>query len=219
MHDIIHPRRPTRLPRARLLAIATLVGGALVAGCGGSSGRPTATAVGSATAATSSATRSTSSATGSRSSPTPAQYQRDEVAFARCMRSHGAPDFPDPQPGGGFSVHIPLSAGPAFQAAQAKCQKLLPNAGAGPAFSERALVQLRKLAVCMRQHRVPDFPDPRKAPPSGLPSPSQASPSKYSRIADYRGVLLEFPAALDTYSPAFEQALAACGGAFLNQPG
>jgi len=41
MQDNVHPTRLTRLPRARLLALATLMSGMLVAGCGGGSHSPT----------------------------------------------------------------------------------------------------------------------------------------------------------------------------------
>lgn len=103
------------------------------------------------------------------------------------MRANGVPNFPDPKPGGGF--RFPASPAPAFAAAQAKCQKLLPNGGAPPPFDPQALVQLRQIAICMRQHGVPDFPDPVRAPatgPSGLPGGG-------GRITDYRGVQLQFP--------------------------
>ncbi|MGA2929194.1 MAG: hypothetical protein ABSG43_25025 [Solirubrobacteraceae bacterium] len=123
------------------------------------------------------------------------------------MRANGVPNFPDPKPGGGF--RFPASPAPAFAAAESKCQKLLPNGGAPPPFDPQALVQLRQIATCMRHHGIPDFPDPVRAPttgPSGLPPGA-------NREADYRGVLLAFPATLDTSSPAFEQAATACGGA------
>ena len=48
MQDNIRPKRLTRLPRAWLLAVATLVSGAL-AGCGGGSHSPTAATRGRAT--------------------------------------------------------------------------------------------------------------------------------------------------------------------------
>jgi hypothetical protein len=58
-----------------------------------------------------------------------AQIKAQALAMARCMRTHGVPDFPDPQfqsaPGGGFGIRIggpgvdPKS--PAFQAAQKSC--------------------------------------------------------------------------------------------------
>ena len=44
---------------------------------------------------------------------------------------------------------------------------------------------------------------------------SEDAAERRGRIADYRGVLLQFRATLDTSSPAFEQAATACGGGFL----
>lgn len=228
----IHPKRLTRSPRVCVLALATLISGVLVAGCGGSSASPTAATAGGASTSASTAASSGAATTAGSTNTTGAGAMSSRstapgaggsaLAFAKCMRASGVPNFPDPQPGGGFFTAVGSGVNPyapAVQAAQAKCWKLAPNVGRGPAFSEQALVRLRRVAVCMRQHRVPDFPDPKRDPWNGLPSPSNASPNKYSRIADYRGVLLEFPATLNTYSPAFEQALKVCGGAFLNQPG
>jgi subtilase family serine protease len=49
MHDRLHPKRLTRLLRARLLALATFMSGVLVAGCGGSSYSPITATRGGAT--------------------------------------------------------------------------------------------------------------------------------------------------------------------------
>ena len=208
MHEGIHRRRPTRLKRARLFTIAAVASGFLVAGCGGSSPSATtgggASSTASAVANAGAATTSASSSPGS--SPSPAQPDQTLLNFARCMRANGVPNFPDPKPGGGF--RFPASPAPAFAAAKTKCQKLLPNGGAPPPFDPQALVQLRQIAICMRQHGVPNFPDPVRAPKTG---PSELPPGA-NRVADYRGVLLAFPATLDTSSPAFQQAAAACGG-------
>jgi hypothetical protein len=101
------------------------------------------------------------------------------IAFARCMRANGVPNFPDPGSNGGGGVQInasqssgsgqtltvngvPVSA-PAFQAANQKCQKDLPKGG-GPPISSAQLNRLRAgalaVARCMRAHGVPNFPDP-----------------------------------------------------------
>ena len=164
VYEGTHPERPIRPARARLFTIAAVASGVLVAGCGGSS--PSATTGGGASSTESAAANAgaatTSAASSQGSSPSPAQPDQNLLNFARCMRANGVPNFPDPKPGGGFS--FPASPAPAFAAAQAKCQKLLPNGGAPPPFDPQALVQLRQIAVCMRRHGVPDFPDP-----AGLP--------------------------------------------------
>jgi hypothetical protein len=51
-----------------------------------------------------------------------AAYQQ-EIAFVRCMRSHGMPDLPDPPPGG--SISVPKSSALASQAVDA-CKHLTP---------------------------------------------------------------------------------------------
>jgi len=73
--------------------------------------------------------------------PSPAQQakmQAQALKFSQCMRSHGVPNFPDPQfHGGGISIKIDANSGinprsPQFQAAQKACQADLPGK-AGPA--------------------------------------------------------------------------------------
>jgi hypothetical protein len=64
--------------------------------------------------------------------PSPAQQQQARthaLAFSACMRSHGEPNFPDPQFGSGGSVRIRIGRGsgldpslPQFQTAQKACQ-------------------------------------------------------------------------------------------------
>src|SRR5579863_6289502 len=78
---------------------------------------------------------------GARTPAQQAQAQAAALAFSKCMRSHGVPDFPDPQFGAGGSIRISLhaSAGsgsgssdldpdaPIFQKAQRTCSSLLPG--------------------------------------------------------------------------------------------
>ena len=87
--------------------------------------------------------------------------------YAKCMRSHGIKDFPDPQPNpGGQGGSFSYSSGPGsdlnhnetrFQAADRACQSLLPQQA--PASAQR-IAGLVKLAQCLRSHGFPDFPDP-----------------------------------------------------------
>lgn len=90
---------------------------------------------------------------------------RANIAFAQCMRTHGVPDFPDPQPGSNFSV----SGEPVGAAAQTPsgkayltCQHLLPNGSVATSspVSAQQLAEGVALAQCLRVHGEPAFPDP-----------------------------------------------------------
>jgi hypothetical protein len=208
--------------RARVLTAAALLIGALVAGCGGSSHSPTAAAVSdatssAATAATTSARSTTRSRAATSSGPSSPSSGSAALAFANCMRANGVPNFPDPQPGGGQLFEIPAGANPAapaFTAARAKCQKLLPNGGApgsGPPPSDQTLAKLVRIARCMRQHGISDFPDLRTSAPASLPP-------GIAEITNFDGAVLLFPQTLNTQAPAYRQALAACGAPPLGLP-
>jgi hypothetical protein len=49
--------------------------------------------------------------------------------FAQCMRAHGLPDFPDPDPNGGASVRGVDPNDPKFKTASEACKDLRPNGG------------------------------------------------------------------------------------------
>jgi hypothetical protein len=101
-----------------------------------------------------------------------------QYAAARCMRSHGVPNFPDPGPDGGNPVAatpgsntitiagIPFS-GPAFTNAEKVCDPL----GLGsprPAISEHQKEQLIAFAECMRHHGLTKWADPTFPPGGGI---------------------------------------------------
>ena len=132
------------------------------------------------------------------------------VAFSRCMRANGVPNFPDPSGGG---IHINASpgpggtntltvngvvvSGPAFKRAQAACNKYAP-AGGTPSAQQIAKVRQQALAMakCMRAHGVPDFPDPVvSVGPGGHGIAMQAGGP-----------------GIDPNAPAFQAAARACGG-------
>jgi hypothetical protein len=125
------------------------------------------------------------------------------------MRSNGVPNFPDPNPGGGFQFGAGIDpSSPAFRAAQAKCQKLMggpPGPGATTHPSAQTMAKLRKIAVCMRAHGVPRFPDPQTS------VPSNPSATGIREITDFDGAILLFPATINMQAPAYRQALTACG--------
>jgi hypothetical protein len=70
--------------------------------------------------------------------PTAAQQQA-MLRFARCMRSHGVPNFPDPQPGGALDLAQKVAApnSPQFKAADHTCRNFVPGAPIPAAPSAR----------------------------------------------------------------------------------
>jgi hypothetical protein len=90
----------------------------------------------------------------------------DQAAkYSQCMRKNGVPEFPDPvdgqiqlraTPGGGLDPDSPE-----FKRAQQACRDLAPSGaqgGAGPPAEVQK--QVLDYAKCIRQHGVPNFPDP-----------------------------------------------------------
>jgi hypothetical protein len=148
-------------------------------------------------------------ACGSSSKPPSAGGQRFAagIKYADCMRAKGVPNFPDPSAGGG--IQIPSGSGvnpvsPSFRAARASCAKLLPGGGPGHQHpSEHQIKLTLETSQCMRRHGISGFPDPTLNPPS--------SPAGYSAVIDRGGVVVAIPQTINTGSPGFEQAAAACG--------
>jgi hypothetical protein len=203
MRHSIHDKRLAP-PVTQLLISAALLSVALsVAGCGGST---------SPGVAQLSSTKSASRATlqgGGVSPKSPASLQQAMVAYAKCMRASGVPSFPDPTAGGGFIFHARAGIvnSPLFKAAQAKCHHLLPEGGpgSGPPPSPQTLARFLRIARCMRQHGVSNFPDPRST------APANPFGSGIAMLSDIEGVILLFPSTIDQQSPVFTQAAATCG--------
>jgi hypothetical protein len=108
-------------------------------------------------------------ACGGGSSPSGAsgstKYQQ-ALSYSQCMRSHGVPNFPDPNAAG----NIIQSAQPGQnadanssteQAADTTCRHFLPGGGSSNSNTPPQTVnQLLKIARCMRAHGLPNYPDP-----------------------------------------------------------
>ncbi len=167
--------------RATCLAVAVAAGCAvLVAGCGGVSLAPTST-------------------------------NASDVAlltkYSECMRSHGVSGFPDPSSTGqgdnsfgidGFNFNLPAGMNPqspAYESAAKTCQPLVAGGNGrqmSPAFVARAKRAALAHAQCMREHGVPNFPDPTiNAGGGGISQGSDAG-------------------AVDPRSPAFQNAEKIC---------
>ncbi len=160
MKGIAAPNPLRRHRRTAAAIIATAVLAVLAAACSGGS-RSSAGSGGAPNAG------------GSSSSPS-------AVAYSACMRSHGVPNYPDPDSNGQLPKETAQQLGVSpsqFNAAQRACQHLLPNTGSTGSFDQQeqqcytagncppALVQQmltvgRKFARCMRSHGVSNWPDP-----------------------------------------------------------
>jgi hypothetical protein len=132
-------RRPLILASAAVVVAAAF--SLLAAACGGGGSAGVASVASSTTAAT---------------TTTPARG----LAFPRCMRTNGVPNFPDvgkPTPQQlGVSEHQ-------FDAAVSACQQLLPHGGVAQETAQQKrtrLVDELSFARCMRSHGVGRFPDP-----------------------------------------------------------
>lgn len=91
-------------------------------------------------------------------------------AYARCMRTHGVPSFPDPHvsvssghAAVGFAVNPSQTGSPKFKSADKACSSILP--GPPSAAQQEAQQQAHKrgllaFAHCARTHGLRDFPDP-----------------------------------------------------------
>jgi hypothetical protein len=203
--------------RGKMLG-AALASGVLIAGCGGSSGTPTSSVGGASTAPSITAASTVASSAKTSRSAVPAADQ-SALAFARCVRANGVPNFPDPLPEHGLLFSTPgLDTGaPAVSNAMAKCKKLLPGGGPpGPGStthpSPQTLAKLVRIARCMRQHGISQFPDPATTVPS---NPSGAG---IREITDFDGAILLFPSSINMQAPAYRQALTACGAPPLGLP-
>jgi hypothetical protein len=164
-HWSMRARRRAGIRRAgvaskALCSVITLAGVALLAAGCGSSSDP-----GVAHLAADKGSGNTSSEGGGSHPESGASAQQKMVAFARCMRSHGATNFPEPAEG-----KLTLRGGPGqginpgsaqFEAAQKACQSLLPEGGKpSPQMRKQAEERALKFSACMRSHGEPDFPEP-----------------------------------------------------------
>lgn len=164
-----------------VLAVAAL---ALVAtGCGGGS---------AGVASVSSTTTPGGSSTNSSAQSAVARFQTP-LAYARCIRAHGVPNFPDPDSKGAFdkqALRNPTSS-PRYQTASESCHRRGSVLGPGVQPSHLGVQQmmndLLSFARCVRSHGVQNWPDP-SANAEGPDSPG---------FGDTPGVDTQSPQVLD----------------------
>jgi hypothetical protein len=137
--------------RAGIVAIALTSLTLLTARCSSGSSGPGVASVGSATATT--------------AQPSSGSGRNSSLAYAKCMRSHGLPNFPDPDGSGDFAMPGDISpTSPRYIAANKACQSLNSGSHLSPAKQAQMQSRLLAFAECMRTHGVPNYPDPTFGP-------------------------------------------------------
>ena len=141
--------RPSQTWAAAVVAV-----GVTAAACSGGSTSSTVSDAGSG------ATNTAAQAGGS-----PATELAKAVAYAQCIRSHGVPDWPDPEttPDGGYGFRtVGIDAeSPALQSALEACKSLYDWGGStGQQLTAEQQQAWLVWAKCIRSHGVPDFADP-----------------------------------------------------------
>jgi hypothetical protein len=168
------PRRPWPR-RAQVAAVITVMAAAalLAAACSGSP-----------------------SSTGSGGSPTAggSANSSSAVAYSRCVRSHGVPNFPDPDSNGQIPKEAVVRALREVSDSRAKaatnaCANLNPAGQGSPALTAQEQHDYLRAAACMRSHGITNLPDPTF--PGGH-------------------VNLPIPSSIDTKSRQFAQAAQTC---------
>ena len=120
--------------------------------------------------------------------------------YSDCMRAHGVPSFPDPSVGGGFPLRTSgiNEQSPAFESAQKACAALEPGGNTRPPIPAAQQAGMVAKARCIREHGVPNFPDPT------------FGPGGEGAGVDFQG---------NESSPAFQHAAKACARVGTNIPG
>jgi hypothetical protein len=114
-----------------------------------------------------------------------AQVRATARELAQCIRRHGVPNFPDPVYNDRTDSWelAPGTAKPPRSAMDA-CRSIasrLPSKDKHPPVTAADMAKLRQLAVCMRRHGLPDWPDPDADGAFALPSRLRQRPKEAMR--------------------------------------
>jgi hypothetical protein len=205
--------RLSRLPRLATVTGALLLLGFTAAACSGGSSPGVASAgdtttTGASNDPSSSGDPATNNATNGAASglSLAGGNATQALAYSQCMRAHGVADFPDPNAQGmiqisGGSTSDLSPNNPTFQKAQNACQSKMPRPS--PAQQAEALQNALKMAQCMRDHGIADFPDPQSGSGGRISISLHGSPGSDLNPSD----------------PAFQRAQKVCMPNAPKQPG
>jgi hypothetical protein len=217
--DTVTDRRPLGATARALAAVAALVMvGILVAGCGGGGKSPGVANVSTSSTTSShssSSTAITNGGSGLGSGPSNGSgggaprsgfaiqtgNPQKALKLSECMRTHGVPNFPDPNGQGVIQGSGIDPNSRQFQNAQQTCAKEL-GGGPGtrsPAQIAKAEAEALAFSKCMRSHGVARFPDPQFSSGGGVSI----------RITGHVGA--GGNNGLDPNSPIFQKAQQTCG--------
>jgi hypothetical protein len=109
--------------------------------------------------------------TGSSGGNNTAANAQKAVKFAKCIRSNGVSEFPDPGASGKFTIDGIANGSsldpntPEFKKAISACKNLEPAGFMGSKRSPQQMQAALKFAQCIRANGVNDFPDPVNGQP------------------------------------------------------
>jgi hypothetical protein len=99
--------------------------------------------------------------------PTFQAMTTEALAYAKCVRAHGIPDFPDPTVQNSAtrkSISFPglpaASTSPRFKSVDTACRKQSGFEVGTPAALQALMANDLQAAECMRAHGITNFPDP-----------------------------------------------------------
>ena len=122
------------------------------------------------------------------------------VKFAECMRSNGVSGFPDPNASGQLTIDAVANGSSidtnstTFKQAMSACKNLEPPGFTGPKVTPQLRSARLAFAQCVRDHGVPDFPDPtpnrplkdtRRIPTTNTPAGMSALHAAMSKCAEF----------------------------------
>ena len=220
MQDSIHPKRLTRSRRARLLAVATLVSGVLVAGCGGSS---PARHVGVDARAAATTARVEHRSRRRCDELGLDRARRRRLGAARVRQVHARqrraqlprPERPEAERSSSTCRNQSLIArvqGGAGEVPEAHAGRRppRPRLDDAPLRTDAGEAAAGSRSACAST-ASPSSPTPG---PRSRPTHSRLS----SEITDFDGAILLFPTTINMQAPAYRQALTACGAPPLGLP-